>query len=1041
MELILDKKQKLQVDFQYQNGKWSYKLNGEFHGFEHYIKLRTETGRDDTPFNLEQLDEKMSGQNSFEVVLGGQVIGKVAFDGQEVTIEQEPSQQLSTYEIKTLSNAGRLPKVINQVDLKATYKPRTDLHTHMAGAVSAEDLIGCATDYGKKPFYYPIGHLEACGINVDDYIHRGLVKTSDQFDNGQVNIDSWTYPDNDPKAQTRHNVKTTGPDGKEFNKFLYLDLNQLNPEDKTKLIDNLAISSTKQIIFDDMENYYELRGIFTIDKKMFATYLEALAKDYQAQGIEYASISLTDITRSDYLAIAEKVLPELKAKYGVTITFLAAAPRLDNLEKLRNRMDQIKVAAQHPCVEGVDFLASEVNSTLDIYDAMHDICAWAQVNDPNFVLRVHAGETTYHPENVRAVLVIAKEYGVKVRVGHGIYGTDPETIRLAQELAANNQLIIEMNPDSNYSLNNIDNTADYPLVTYALAGIPVVLGSDGHGLYQTDNEQLIRHLQYLNLGEGKVEQIVSAIKKGDELHAAWRKVAAPAKEVTYQESLSANQGDIHKVFARPPLRHTFSKIKIKYDDLKNQNREATQKKWDAGNIVSDETTVKAAIEGKTPIFINISIDPNDPDSFAKSYALLKTLIDNLDTTKAYLVTNGQGKAFEPIIFDLVSQRNKSQVENPVILLGAIANDTPAHEVSTTCTHAMRVCEHWYDYHKYYCGELGKNHAQAIFVGGDMLARDMIQAGYNQISEGRIDASNNQLYIVKGPEGASTDKAEHLPMQFSCDSTQAALVQFIATTNLLVENPKQKFNDQYQNALTVDTDKLIKRQGPTGRTTIQDKVRWIIINCEHQGIKDINTNEIQDFIISTRPKKHPFYAKIKDNHFLAHRILEMLVEQHRLQRQHSMGDIGLLMMQKIAAKGRSTTPTPTNEVSSTADIAYSQSDRTLSPSTRSSSPSSRVSSPSSRTSSPGSGGSNEDFAMEANQSLTTNETVQRPAPVNPAFSKLTPKEKFKRAGQTVMAEVALGISHENSEITKSNDATEEDATKTPSTQSSPKKHNP
>ena len=46
--------------------------------------------------------------------------------------------------------------------------------------------------------------------------------------------------------------------------------------------------------------------------------------------------------------------------------------------------------------------------------------------------------------------------------------------------------IIEINATSNYALDNIDKFSDIPYDYYLDNGIPIVICSDGHGLYDTN---------------------------------------------------------------------------------------------------------------------------------------------------------------------------------------------------------------------------------------------------------------------------------------------------------------------------------------------------------------------------------------------------------------------------------------------------------------------------------------------------------------------------------------------------------------------------
>lgn len=71
----------------------------------------------------------------------------------------------------------------------------------------------------------------------------------------------------------------------------------------------------------------------------------------------------------------------------------------------------------------------------------------------------------------------------EIRIGHGIYfdKNNVNYVRMLQELGA----IIEINASSNFALGNIDEYNTLPYDHYLKNGIPTVISTDGHGLYDT----------------------------------------------------------------------------------------------------------------------------------------------------------------------------------------------------------------------------------------------------------------------------------------------------------------------------------------------------------------------------------------------------------------------------------------------------------------------------------------------------------------------------------------------------------------------------
>ena len=72
----------------------------------------------------------------------------------------------------------------------------------------------------------------------------------------------------------------------------------------------------------------------------------------------------------------------------------------------------------------------------------------------------------------------------ELRIGHGLYfDRDNEYYYLLlQEFEA----VIEINASSNKALRNVEDYSSIPYDIYLEHGIPIVLSTDGHGLYDTN---------------------------------------------------------------------------------------------------------------------------------------------------------------------------------------------------------------------------------------------------------------------------------------------------------------------------------------------------------------------------------------------------------------------------------------------------------------------------------------------------------------------------------------------------------------------------
>ena len=148
----------------------------------------------------------------------------------------------------------------------------------------------------------------------------------------------------------------------------------------------------------------------------------------------------------DVLKTIHKELPQIEQETGCKIRFLAAMWRHSDKEWNQDEVDRIKAVAKSPYVVGIDFMGHETNSTTEFGEELKEIAKWAALNDPSFVMRVHAGENPLFQDNVKDVLKIVKEATKEaekesgqtlrypeIRIGHGLYGVDEECLQLCKE--------------------------------------------------------------------------------------------------------------------------------------------------------------------------------------------------------------------------------------------------------------------------------------------------------------------------------------------------------------------------------------------------------------------------------------------------------------------------------------------------------------------------------------------------------------------------------------------------------------------------------
>lgn len=664
--------------------------------------------------------------------------------------------------------------------------PKTDLHTHFAGAINVNSLVDIGLKHNIK---YPIKYLELMGINIDKY-------------------------------------KNENDD--------YIYLSQLSDSDLDILKKHLKLPTITQETFNKMEETYVFRGPFTKNKSLFPDYLRCLAKDYQKMGIEYVELSFSAfMTDSDYMQMLEDNLPIIEKETGVKIRFLAGLWRHSDKEWNLDEVDRITTIAKSPYIVGCDFMGHETNSSLDFEQELRELARYAMINDPNFVIRVHAGENPMFKTNVYdALKIIYDEHSTlekeknqtfpmpQVRIGHGLYGLDitsdgkwnelePNAVlKLAKEMGA----IIEFNMSSNLALNNINSISEVPIKRYVDAGIKIVLGTDGHGLYSTSNRQE----SVLALAAGLTDDDLKMIIETEE------SVIQKAKE---RELSHPNIDDVLDLYhsigystddSKP--RYTAEvaeKYRVKNEELSQYLEEQLNQ---VGAIV-DEKQINEEISGKTPIMITGASKANwpyiTPEDQYYIQLTMQVLANVLNPQTTFIITGGTNFGVEKMMHEAVNRRNKNS-EEPIVLLGTLTMEAVrngAVEIEpNTITHAtiLEIDGHkansWMDLPDTQLKYVQEHNGQMIAIGGGSVVNDMIQRAHN------LGVS---MHLMDGPYGASTNKSKSMvgnnysfksieellerlynqnPNYFVKDFSLNQIEEYISTAQKMI-----MMNDEIQNA--------------------------------------------------------------------------------------------------------------------------------------------------------------------------------------------------------------------------------------------------
>ncbi len=545
-KFYLDKEKDMVVQLEMQEGKLSYLIFTMNHKTDNLIN------------NLAAITGAETASEQGKTVIRGEIPCYIKGDGQKVYIFRlngtkianiYPDGKIQVNSVipaiaKTLMSQTKDYKYSFRETLVKSYVPEkiklsTDLHTHGNANLGADILIALAI---KHQIRYPLYYIKKLKLTVS--------KEQQKFLDQQ-------------REQVRTSLDLTGLSGKYLERRIddhtfinFADLILKNLENSTENIqrirNSLSILKDSQAVFTNLEKLYLYRYVFTkgieaayriqisgyeqIEDQDICMYLERMLKDqenpdyagitfyedtllwigreYQKRHIRYVEISDTTLVKKEASAAKmldqiHHILPLVKKETGVDIRFLAAIRRIpltlvkqeitaDNY--LTEAMQALKVVCKDPYVVGSDFVGEEINDIGELKGVIQEIVTKIAGEDPNWTIRVHAGENDSLKSNMSKTIQLVEEALLPgqtfpyMRIGHGLYCASLKS-KLGKELMEklrDHKVVLEFQLTSNVRLNNIIDLRKHPLKTYLANGISCVMGTDGYGLYGTDSidEQL-----------------------------------------------------------------------------------------------------------------------------------------------------------------------------------------------------------------------------------------------------------------------------------------------------------------------------------------------------------------------------------------------------------------------------------------------------------------------------------------------------------------------------------------------------------------------
>ena len=645
-----------------------------------------------------KIQASINGDNEIVYIfrLGGIKIANIFEDG-KIEIKAKIPAITKTLMSQTKEYSLPIEKTIVKSYILKKSKFRTDLHTHMNANLTPDCLIALGI---ANQIRYPLYYIKKLKLKMTEKQEKEILeqraKVEKQFENIELT----------GKYYTRKIDDNT------FINFADFILNNLENAEYniSKIRTSLAILKDGQAVFTNLEKLYLYRYVFAkgvenqtkieiskeeIEKipekdikemvlKMlkdkekgspyehntfFQNKLLWIAREYQKQGIKYVEIADTTLTKNNgqeikLLEDVHEIMPKIEEETGVKIRFLVAIRRIPltivksqktSKNYLRENIDIMKAVAKSPYVVGSDFIGEEINDISELQPAITEIVRYVVEQDPDFTIRIHAGENDSLRDNVEKSIdcvVNALKPGEKmpkIRLGHGLYTPEltsekgKEIINKIKKAGA----VLEFQLTSNVRLNNLSNIEKHPIKTYLENNIKCVQGTDGCGFYGIDtiDEQLALQ-NLLKLNDKDFEQM--------------RKVETQIIEENekYFEQKTKKFNEF--------LNGRTIKEAILAEEEKNE-KESQNKKMDLRirTGIDAQESLRAKIKDlptdKLPIIIaggSFNAQNRETIITEQGKKILEELIKKVNNEKAYFVIGHKMQGFEKAIVDISKKMNK-----------------------------------------------------------------------------------------------------------------------------------------------------------------------------------------------------------------------------------------------------------------------------------------------------------------------------------------------------------------------------------------------
>ncbi len=631
--------------------------------------------------------------------LGGYKVANIFTDG-GIQLNGQIPAIIKTLMSQTKDYKLPIEKTIVKSYILKKLKFRTDLHTHMNANLSPDCLVALGIKHQIK---YPLYYIKKLNLKLSQeqeakiYEQRRLIEK--QFEDSELvgkylerKIDDNTFINfadfilnnlEDSKENLEKITKSLVllKDGQAVftnleKLYLYRYVfargteseEKINLESNLSKIQNIPVKEIRQIVLKMMEDL-KAESKFK-DNTLRKDKLLWIAREYQKQGIKYAEIADTVLTKKGIPAIEllediHEIMPKIEEETGVALRFLFAIRRIPltiinedsaNSDYLRENLIVLKAVSKSPYVVGCDFIGEEINDITELKPVIERIVEYVRVEDQDYTIRIHAGENDSLRDNVENSIKCVKDSLIpgqvmpRVRIGHGLYTADLESEKgkkLIKDILDANA-VMEFQITSNVRLNNLSQISTHPLKKYLSNGIKCVQGTDGCGFYGVDtiDEQLALQ-NLLGLTEPELEQMRNV---EDEIIEHSKKY--------FEEKSERFKAFLNGRSIKEAILEAEKKYEEEIKDEKIQLRIVNK-------IKSEEAfkgkIVRALPLDKVPIIVaggsfNAKGIQTSVEEGGKH--ILEKLVEHINPEKAYFVIGHKARGYEKELIDICNRMNK-----------------------------------------------------------------------------------------------------------------------------------------------------------------------------------------------------------------------------------------------------------------------------------------------------------------------------------------------------------------------------------------------